>query len=65
LKLFQFYFCLLTKFNLFRKEKDLLAMADKIENEQAEVVKGQKQIKEMAVRTLLQIIKKRFLMMPF
>ncbi len=34
---------------LFRKEKDLLALADKIEDEQSEVIKGQKQIKEMSV----------------
>ncbi len=32
-----------------RKEKELMAMADKLEEEQAEVIKSQKQIKDMAV----------------
>ncbi len=32
-----------------RKDKELAAMADKLEEEQAEVVKTQKQIKDMAV----------------
>ena len=36
-----------------RKEKELLAMADKLEEEQAEVVKAQKQIKDMAVSSVL------------
>ena len=36
-----------------RKEKELLAMADKLEEEQAEVVKAQKQIKDMAVSNVL------------
>lgn len=35
-----------------RKDKELGAMADKLEEEQAEVVKSQKQIKDMAVKTL-------------
>ena len=33
----------------FRKDKELAAMADKLEEEQGEVVKSQKQIKDMAV----------------
>ena len=38
-----------TEASMQRKEKELLAMADKLEEEQGEVVKAQKQIKDMSV----------------